>query len=232
MRLFQAALDTPLDSPFSAALSVHGLHFTVCAPSNIPGFCRDIPPIKQPKSLRKKCLGSILVPYSASSWCCWYSCRGVPSDGLRRYGLSIFKTQERNQRPKCCKPERHGQRSNEDKWLKVALRGCKTSFGPTDWELPKSHLRRCKQGLRPCNPMLRQCNKRFVPTAPKTFCALSKALWATSADLTSVPGGLVCNPNAFKTRLKCTCHETALSVTRQTCTWNYPELGPFGGPSY
>ena len=33
MRLFQAALDTPLDSPFSATLSVHGLHFTVCAPS-------------------------------------------------------------------------------------------------------------------------------------------------------------------------------------------------------
>ena len=26
--------------------------------------------------------------------------------------------------------------------------------------------------------------------------------------------------NAFKTRLKCTCHEIALSVTRQTCTWN------------
>ena len=36
MRLFQAALDTPLDSPFSAILSVHGLHFTVCAPSSIP----------------------------------------------------------------------------------------------------------------------------------------------------------------------------------------------------
>ena len=33
MRLFQAALDTPLDSPFSTTLSVHGLHFTVCAPS-------------------------------------------------------------------------------------------------------------------------------------------------------------------------------------------------------
>ena len=32
--LFQAPLDTPLDSPFSATLSVHGLHFTVCAPSN------------------------------------------------------------------------------------------------------------------------------------------------------------------------------------------------------
>ena len=33
MRLLQAALDTPLDSPFSATLSVHGLHFMVCAPS-------------------------------------------------------------------------------------------------------------------------------------------------------------------------------------------------------
>ena len=37
MRLFQAALDTPLDSPFSATLSVHGLHFTVCAPSRLEG---------------------------------------------------------------------------------------------------------------------------------------------------------------------------------------------------
>ena len=31
MRLFQAALDTCLDSPFFASLSVHGLHFTVYA---------------------------------------------------------------------------------------------------------------------------------------------------------------------------------------------------------
>ena len=30
-------------------------------------------------------------------------------------------------------------------------------------------------------------------------------------------------PNAFKTRLKCTCHEIALSVTGHTCAWNYPE---------
>ena len=29
-------------------------------------------------------------------------------------------------------------------------------------------------------------------------------------------------PNAFETRLKCICHEKALSVTRQTCTWNCP----------
>ena len=34
MRLFQAALDTCLDSPFSASLSVHGLHFTVYTPSS------------------------------------------------------------------------------------------------------------------------------------------------------------------------------------------------------
>ena len=31
MCLFQAALDTPRDSPFTATLSVHGLHFTVYA---------------------------------------------------------------------------------------------------------------------------------------------------------------------------------------------------------
>ena len=34
MRLFQAALDTCLGSPFFASLSVHGLHFTVYAPSS------------------------------------------------------------------------------------------------------------------------------------------------------------------------------------------------------
>ena len=41
MRLFQAALDTPLNSPFSATLSVHGLHFTVCAPSNLGAHIHD-----------------------------------------------------------------------------------------------------------------------------------------------------------------------------------------------
>ena len=41
MRLFQAALDTPLDSPFSATLSVHGLPFTVCAPLSRVFFQQD-----------------------------------------------------------------------------------------------------------------------------------------------------------------------------------------------
>ena len=34
MRLFQAPLNSCLGSPFFANLSVHGLHFTVYAPSN------------------------------------------------------------------------------------------------------------------------------------------------------------------------------------------------------
>ena len=33
MRLLQAALDTCLESPLLASLSVHGLHFTVYAPT-------------------------------------------------------------------------------------------------------------------------------------------------------------------------------------------------------
>ena len=33
MHLFQAALDTRLDSPLLASISVHGLHFTVYAAS-------------------------------------------------------------------------------------------------------------------------------------------------------------------------------------------------------
>ena len=47
-------------------------------------------------------------------------------------------------------------------------------------------LRLGKQGLHSCNPMLRQCNKPSAPKSAKTFCALSKALWARSADLISV----------------------------------------------
>ena len=38
VRLFQAALDTCLGSPFFASLSVHGLHFTVYAPSTRTHF--------------------------------------------------------------------------------------------------------------------------------------------------------------------------------------------------
>ena len=45
MRLFQAALDNCHDSPFFASLSVHGLHFTVYAPSN---HRRKIHPKKSP----------------------------------------------------------------------------------------------------------------------------------------------------------------------------------------
>ena len=38
MRLFQAPFDTSLDSPLLARLSVHGLHFTVHAPSTFVGL--------------------------------------------------------------------------------------------------------------------------------------------------------------------------------------------------
>ena len=44
MCLFQAALDTCLDSPLFASLSVHGLHFTVYAPSICPEFCSEFSP--------------------------------------------------------------------------------------------------------------------------------------------------------------------------------------------
>ena len=37
-------------------------------------------------------------------------------------------------------------------------------------------------------------------------------------------------PNAFKTRLKCTCREIVFSVTRQTCTWNCPVQIQIGNP--
>ena len=87
---------------------------------------------------------------------------------------------------KTYKPERHGQRSNQCKRLKVVLRGCKRSFGPKDQESPKSHLRLGKRGLRRCNPMLRQCNQPCAPLSARPF--------APSPKHFGVPGGLVCNP--------------------------------------
>ena len=51
MPLFQAPLDTCLDSPFFVGLSVHGLHFTVYAPSicfvagEFFGFCGSGGPV-------------------------------------------------------------------------------------------------------------------------------------------------------------------------------------------
>ena len=37
------------------------------------------------------------------------------------------------------------------------------------------------------------------------------------------------DPNAFKTRLKCICHNIALSETIQTCTWNCTDMAYSGG---
>ena len=56
MRLFQAPLDTSLDSTFSATLSVHGLHFTVCAPSKYSGEA------KSPGARGVPACGIILTP--------------------------------------------------------------------------------------------------------------------------------------------------------------------------
>ena len=76
--------------------------------------------------------------------------------------------------------DRGGQRST------LPCRGARGFFQPSGTEPPKSHLRLGKRGLR-------QCNKPFDPMPAKVSCALSKALWARPADLTSVLGGLVCN---------------------------------------
>ena len=37
----------------------------------------------------------------------------------------------------------------------------------------------------------------------------------------------IIDPNAFKTRRKCTCHESALAATRQTRTWSCPDFQSF-----
>ena len=61
MRLFQAALDTCLGSPFFASLSVHGLHFTVYAHKEFRSP-QDPPPYRN--SLRTVAveIKSILIP--------------------------------------------------------------------------------------------------------------------------------------------------------------------------
>ena len=74
-------------------------------------------------------------------------------------------------------------------------------------------------------------NWRVQPVGSKwRFAALR---FVHSQDIREIRG-----PNAFKTRLKCTCHQSALSVTRQTCTWNCRVQGnpptlrqPFANPS-
>ena len=52
MRLFQAALDTCLDSPFLASLSIHGLHFTVYAPSSFVRYRQDR---RTKKTAKRRC---------------------------------------------------------------------------------------------------------------------------------------------------------------------------------
>ena len=67
MRLFKAALDTCLDSPFFSSLSVHGLHFTVYAASKSAGLninlaknsleamkCHSPRPTKQYNDIRRR----------------------------------------------------------------------------------------------------------------------------------------------------------------------------------
>ena len=95
MRLFQAALDTPLDSPFSATLSVHGLHFTVCAPSSLGHFPGSLSPGGPVASEKNMASGSalsrgqiwlFLVPMRAPFLCsgCMYVTGRTTRTGRRR----------------------------------------------------------------------------------------------------------------------------------------------------
>ena len=60
------------------------------------------------------------------------------------------------------------------------------------------------------------CNIEEILLCPGNFKWRFAALrFVHSQDTREIRG-----PNAFKTRLRCTCHEIALSVSRQTCTWN------------
>ena len=60
MRLFQAALDTCLDSPFFASLSVHGLHFTVYLPSK-KNFWGSFPRLRLRRALWATAFLAILL---------------------------------------------------------------------------------------------------------------------------------------------------------------------------
>ena len=72
------------------------------------------------------------------------------------------------------------------------LAGVQTVFWKEGPRVSQRSLAPGQKRFAPVQPMLRQCNQPFAPVSAKTFCALSKALWGRSADLTSVPGGLVC----------------------------------------
>ena len=67
---------------------------------------------------------------------------------------------------------------------------------------------------------LRRKGLSFGNSYQKNFPGSSKWRFAAlrlvhSQDIREIRG-----PNAFKIRFKCTCHETALSATRQICTWS------------
>ena len=58
-------------------------------------------------------------------------------------------------------------------------------------------------------------DKNYPGSSKWRFAALR---FVHSQDIREIRG-----PNAFKTRLKCMCHDIALSVKRQTCTWKRPD---------
>ena len=76
--------------------------------------------------------------------------------------------------------------------LKVVFRGCERCFGPRGRESQKS-LAPGQARVPPVQHHVALQPSFCSHVCEDLFRPLSKALWARSTDLTSVPGGLVCN---------------------------------------
>ena len=108
-------------------------------------------------------LHSIVYEVIQSRKCATMSSASIIAEGCQGGGLGDHMN---------CKPE-------------LSCGGAKGLFGRGTISLPQFTCTWAKR-FAPVQPA-------FPPVSAKTFCAPSKALWARSADLTSVPGGLVCN---------------------------------------
>ena len=93
-------------------------------------------------------------------------------------------------RQKCevCDPGCLLQGPETSKVPKVVRRGCKRCFGPGEQRSPKSLLHHPNPVLHLCNSLLHQCKRTLALWAQKTFCTLSKPLWALLRFRASVAG--------------------------------------------
>ena len=111
-------------------------------------------------------------------------------------------------------------------YVLVSCQGVSACGPNSNWNLLRTETLWPKQrGRNPCELKMWAANSiRAIRIKPSLTVEPGSSKWRFAAlrfvhsqDIREIRG-----PNTFKTRLRCICHEIALSVTRQTCTWNYP----------